>query len=226
MQDLIQQNIQRMRSIIDEAKQHEADTAMLHQILRVEITKLHSAIQLPSTDSVEALCRFVEDYVNHVPEFVAAIHDLAEESGIEAQVEGVLSIATGFFLDPPQLLESHSGMMALMDEAYLAHRLIEEVNDRYISLCGQPLAPMDMTRSNLIVHHLIGEPFANELDSAVQYSVELIMARRNDLDNRALRDYMDEHRQRGWSQEMARWPCLAEDLAIKLNFTDNPGPLH
>lgn len=226
MPNLIQHNIQQMQHIIAEAQQHELETNLLHQILSAEITKLHPSIELPSSDSVNALCRFVEDYVNHVPRFVAAIHDLAQESGIEAQVAHVLTIATGFFLEPPQLLQSHSGMMALMDEAYLAHRLIEEVNDRYISLCGQPLAPMDMTRANLIVHHLIGEPFANELDSAVQYSVDLIMARRNEVDNTALRNYMDEHQQRGWSQEVARWPCLAEDLAINLNFAGSPGPLH
>ena len=72
----------------------------------------------------------------------------------------------------PSLPSDHQGLLALLDEAYLAHRLLEEVNDRYLAHGGGQLVPLDTTRASLIVHHLLGEPFANELDALVQVTVD------------------------------------------------------
>ena len=55
-----------------------------------------------------------------------------------------------------------------MYQAYLAHRLLEELNDALNAIYNCPVIPVDMTRSNLIVHHIIGEPFANQIDGAIQ----------------------------------------------------------
>ncbi|GAA5315974.1 MAG: hypothetical protein AseanaTS_11790 [Candidatus Pelagadaptatus aseana] len=221
LQHTVQTNLGLIQSTIATARVHEQQTAELKSLLEQQLPSLHTAIELPSHNSVDTLHGFIMDYIQHVPQFIEAIHTLAEDAKIDEPISYVLKVASDFFLEPPQLLESHSGMRALMDESYLAHRLIEEVNDRFINLCGQPLAPMDMTRSNLIIHYLIGEPFANELDSAVQYCVDLIMARHSSIQSEAFQAYIEEHRDNGWYEEIKRWPCLAEDLSINLNFTSN-----
>ena len=43
-----------------------------------------------------------------------------------------LDTAEDYFLNPPQHLPADGGLEALLDEAFLAHRLLEEVNDHHI----------------------------------------------------------------------------------------------
>ncbi|HSX69979.1 MAG TPA: hypothetical protein VLF16_03520, partial [Pseudomonas sp.] len=103
------------------------------------------------------------------------------------------------------------------DEAYLAHRLVEEVNDRYIAHLGQPLIPLDTTVANVIAHQLIGEPFANQLDEAVHHTLDEL------LDDSVFRqDSVQEYRARLASpQTLAawqNWPCLSRQLGVELGL--------
>ena len=207
-----------IRKAIEQAKASEEETGLLHALLQKEVSTLHNAIRLPPDNAAEALVDFVTRYIEHVPDFVEAISSVTREANVFEYAETFLRIAKDYFLHPPELIGAQQDMKALMDEAYLAHRLMEEVNDRFISYCGAPLAPMDMTRSNLIIHHLIGESFANELDLAVQYSVELCMSKEKAFENPEFRQYLAAHQRTGWSRELQEWPCLAEDLDITLDF--------
>lgn len=211
-------DIDAIRLTIKQAKAQEAAGGHLLQLLQKQLPQLHGSIQLPKENAAQVLADFVTGYIEHVPDFIEAIADLTEQAGIYQHVSVFLKIAKDYFLSPPSIINGHVGMCALMDEAYLAHRLMEEINDRFIGICGIPLAPMDMTRSNLIIHHLIGEPFANELDMAVLYSTELLMNQERFLASPQFQQYADEHRNRGWADELERWPCLAGDQAINLQF--------
>ena len=208
-----------IRKTIALASAQEQSSGHLARSLGNAVTSMHNAIELPQKDAVKVLLQFVESYIEHVPSFIEAITDLTREAGIYAYAQTLLDIAEDFFLKPPDMIAKHTGLGAMLDEAYLAHRLMEEVNDRFIGRCGIPLAPMDMTRANIIVHYLIGEPFANELDHVVQYSVEVLMNREKVFEDKAFLNYVAVHKSRGWSEELARWPCLAKDLAINLSFT-------
>lgn len=203
-----------LKQAIQAAKAHELETGQLTHLLEARISDLHRAIQLPVNNSVPALLNFIIRYIEHVPEFVEAVADIAGEAGIEETIEPVVEIACEYFLEPPQWLEQDTGLVALMDEAYLAHRLIEEVNDRYMGHFGAPLVPMDMTRSNLIIHHLIGESFANKLDAAVHSAVDQLEQR--DRDRSKLKSFIDRCRDRNIARELIRWPCLTDTLSINL----------
>ena len=141
---------------------------------------------------------------------------MAREAGIEERIKPVLKVAEQFFLTPPALLAGHDGLDALLDEAYLAHRLVEEVNDRYIAHFGQALIPLDTTVANLVAHQLIGEPFANRLDEAVHHAVEnMLDATTFDADSaRAYRENLKNPRVvAAWQQ----WPCLSKQLGVELS---------
>ena len=106
---------------------------------------------------------------------------------------------------------------ALLDEAYLAHRLVEEVNDRYITHLGQPLIPLDTTVANVIAHQLIGEPFANQLDEAVHHAVDEL------LDEQVFQqDSVQEYRTRRSNPQTVaawqNWPCLSRQLGVELGL--------
>jgi hypothetical protein len=218
-------DINKIRETIAKAKAHEQSTSLLANQFGQNIERLHTAIELPDDNKVEALMNFVIHYIEHVPDFIEAISNITHQAGIDNYSETFIAIAKDYFLKPPEAVSTneHSGLLGLMDEAYLAHRLIEEINDRLIGQIGIPLAPMDMTRSNIIIHHLIGEPFANELDMAVHYSVESLMPKEKVFQSDNFLAYINEHKKRGWSSELERWPCLANDLSITLRFEDK-GP--
>ena len=86
-------------------------------------------------------------------------------------------MAEDYFLAPPEELPSDSGLEALLDEAFLAHRLLEEVNDHHIRHLQRPLLPVDMTEANIIVHHLLGDTFATRLEQLVQFTAAQILER-------------------------------------------------
>src|SRR5690606_41595098 len=103
--------------------------------------------------------------------------------------------------------------------------LLDVVNYRFIGYCGLPLAPMDMTRANILAHALIAEPFANELDQAVLFSAQLLLNEYG-FSGENFQRFIDAHRPRGWSEELERWPCLTDDLAIAVEFGEKPERLH
>ena len=101
---------------------------------------------------------------------------------------------------------------------------MEELNDRLMSTFGAPLAPLDMTVSNIIVHDLLGESFANELDIAVHYSIEGLFEPQKVKSFKALQKYTEAHKNGGWDETLRTWPCLAGDSSITLSFVDQSAP--
>lgn len=208
-------NITVLREHIDSALQHEANHGSLGSELASRIDSLHRCIRLPADDAAGALLRFVQAYLDKVPALIEAAACVATEAGIDARIKPVLRIAEAFFLTPPALLEGHEGLEALLDEAYLAHRLVEEVNDRYIAHFGQPLIPLDTTVANLVAHQLIGEPFANQLDSVVLHACESLLDAQIFTSDSASR-YRAQLPQLETAWQ--RWPCLSQHLGIELQL--------
>lgn len=219
------QQVSHIRDIISHAREHDKDGIQLLNLLETRASHLHEAIKLPHDQAADLLADFIARYIEQVPNFIEAITNIAQEAGIYDGVEPLLNIACDYFLSPPDIVNGNSHLETLLDEAYLAHRLLEEMNDRFIGYCGIPLAPMDMTRANIIVHELIGEPFANELDQAVLFSAELLL-NEYQFGGENFRTYIALHKKRGWSKELERWPCLTDDLAITVEFDDEPKVLN
>lgn len=205
-----------IRQAIVSAKHSERQTGHLASLLHQRAPFLHKAIRLPEQNMVPTLLHFIIRYIDHVPEFLDALNGIGNSLGIEDVTDPLLAVANEFFAQPPALLNGHHGLQALMDEAYLAHRLIEEINDRFTSHSGASLVPMDMTRSNLIIHHLIGEPFANQLDEAVALIVDnleqqdcLFVSLSSVARPGATENIL-------WQKELERWPCLTDTLVVDL----------
>lgn len=214
-----------IRQLIRQAQEQDAATNKLLEFVECRKQRLHAAIKLPEQQAAAQLADFVVRYIKHVPDFIDAIRSMAQEAGIASEVEPLLKIASDYFMSPPSIVGPHSQLEALLDEAYLAHRLLEEVNDRFMAMSGIPLAPMDMTVANVIAHELIGEPFANELDQAVLFSAELLL-NEHQFDGANFTDYVNAHRDNGWTEELERWPCLTDDLSISVDFDPNHTTRH
>lgn len=219
------ENIKDIRQTIELARDFESQSGEFERQLSRQAENLPDSINFGSPANAEAASKSLEAlvirYVEHVPDFLEAIYKIAEQAGIDSDIEPFLKIAEDYFLKPPEVIDGHRGLDALMDEAYLAHRLMEELNDRFIQDCGIPLAPLDMTRANVIIHHLIGEPFANDLDNIVHYAAENLVSNERVFNTPNFVQYVQDHAARGWSEELKRWPCLTQDLDVELNLSSS-----
>lgn len=212
-----QAQVGQIRDAIEESIEYQQGVTSLVDYLAEKAPSLHTAISLPEDSAPLRLADFVVRYIEHVPDFIEAIYEIFREACLLSKIKPLLDVATGYFLNPPSLVHRDNPLEALLEEAYLAHRLLEEINDRFILHCNQPLVPMDTTRANLIAHELIGEPFANELDQAVLFSAELLLSE-YDFSDTAFEKFFARHKKSGWSVELSRWPCLAADRSVFLNF--------
>ena len=205
-----------IRDTITLAKRQEQQHQHLAQLLesRTEQT-LHFAIQLPEENPQAALLDFVISYIDHVPDLIDQARDTAVAVNIQSVTEPFLALAEEFFLKPPEIVTDHVGLHELMDEAYLAHRLIEEINDRFMAQSSTPLVPVDMSIANLIIHSLIGEPFANELDEAVNYTVGRAQIGRHVFQTAAFKNFLATRQP---LEKAAERPCLADQLCINLRL--------
>ena len=210
-----------IRRIINDARQRNSSQQSLKTFVEERLPRLHRSIDLPGDNREQALESFLDDYVQHVPDFLKALMHVAKEAGTEDFVEAMLLSTQQFFSRPPALLENHQGTEALIDEAYYAHRLMEEVNDRILLQHGIPLTPMDMTLSNIVVHSLLGETFANELDLAVHYHIDVLFENTEAFRRPSFLSYIKQHQTDGFRNILEDWPCLAGDSAIELKISYN-----
>lgn len=210
-------NILKIRQLIAEATRLDAKDNSLAAFAAAQLPHLHHTIKLPNDSPKDVLTQFITQYIEHVPDFLEALTALMQEAEFYEQGQVFMTIAEEFFISPPELVREHTGLVALLDEAYLSHRLIEEVNDRIQLACGTPLSPMDMSLSNIVVHSLLGEEFANQLDLAVHYAIEALFNQGGALNSPNCSSYLHQHRDNRWADVLQKWPCLAGDASISLD---------
>lgn len=209
-------DIQALRERVNAARVHERSATVLDDWLEARLPELHPAITAES-DPKSALLRFVEAYVAQVPDMLEAAQAVAEEARLRPHLLPVLKVAEAFFLQPPNLPADHQGMLALLDEAYLAHRLVDEINDRYVAHGCGPLIPQDMTRANLIAHQLLGEPFSNELDVMVEEAVRQL-APESLFEDEAFGEYRASVDPETCRTLWEQWPCMSERVGMELRW--------
>lgn len=159
-----------IRTAIDAALEHERATGAFRQLLTQRLPALREKLLLPEPDPVDALMTFVVNYTESVPGSLNLVGAVSKRLGFFDYAAPFLHMAEDYFLRPPDELPDDGGLEALLDESFLAHRLLEEVNDHHIRHLQRPLLPLDMTEANLIVHYLLGDDFATRLEHLVQFT--------------------------------------------------------
>lgn len=166
-----------IREIIAAALQQESESHQLRSRLERELAELRRTLLLPEKEPIDALMAFICRYVESVPGCLRLVTAVSKRLGFFDYAAPFLHLAEDYFLHPPQDLPQDGGLEALLDEAFLAHRLLEEVNDHHIRHLQRPLLPVDMTEANIIVHHLLGDDFALRLEQLVQHTASGLLDR-------------------------------------------------
>jgi len=151
-----------IQQCIDRAVILERYKGRFRRAIRQALPRLHRSIDLPQRDLPRHLTCFVIRYIQAVPEWLRQLEALCEAAGMDfAPVRHAIARS---FAEPPERHPDQVDLAALLDNAYLAHRALEEINDQLQPACGMPLLPMDPMVANLVVRELLGERFASELD--------------------------------------------------------------
>lgn len=158
--------IQAIRQQIAGAVSHEQQTGALAALVQ-QFAQSHGAN--PTSAEVGGTVTFIREYIEHAPALLDAVAAAAEEAGVSRDVSPILEAAEQYFLAPFDFIPDHLGLLGFMDDAYLTHKLIQGVADNYRNQTGKDLLPlsMDLTKVNLVIRNLIGEPLASQLDGAV-----------------------------------------------------------
>lgn len=154
-----------IRKMIKEAIVLEKNARNLSNSL-VRVANMRG-IQLNSKQLSE-VCKFIQEYIEHAPNLLDAISAAAEKEGIIHQVIPILNAVEQYFLAPLDIIPDNLGLLGLVDDAYLAHSLIQALSDSYRNETGRTLLPLDLTETNQFIRNLIGEPQASMLDVAVE----------------------------------------------------------
>lgn len=204
-----------IREIIANAKAQEQCSGALQNYFDEQLPALGRHLLLPAAEPAHKLVRFVEQYIDYVPQFIDSATTISRRTGAYAYTAPFLHIAEDYFLTPPNDLNQETGLLALLDESFLAQRLLEEINERHNRHFQQPLLPLDMMRSNLIVHHLIGDHLANRLDSLVAHAVQRLVDREHLFEQQRYAGFKPQHvTARAW-QEL---PCLSRNADVDLRL--------
>ena len=166
-----------IRETISAALRRENESHQLRSMLEQRLPQLQQKLLLPEQEPVAALMTFITGYIESVPSCLRLVTALSKRMGFFDYAAPFLHMAEDYFLQPPDPLPQDGGLEALLDEAFLAHRLLEEVNDHHIRHLQRPLLPLDMTEANIIVHHLLGDDLATRLEQLVQFATAQLLDR-------------------------------------------------
>ena len=165
-------------------------------------------------DDGDTLYRFVLRYISEVPVMLLNLQHAAMEAGLWRYVKPVMDVALAFVQQEPEQQSSKGQIFALLHQAYLVHRLLEEVNDTYIHRVGQPMVPKDMALANVIIHTLIEEPLASTLERLVEHSVQQVFSPQIAYQDPDFCAYLSRKESNNLIQIAQPWPCLSAQMGM------------
>lgn len=156
---------QQIRQLIDQGMRREKE----NRLVRNELAERAGGDgRQVSASEIDGAMQFVIEYVEHAPALIEMIEQSATEAGIYDEVSPILKAAEDYFLAADDLIPDNLGLLGLMDDAYLAHCLIQAIADRYKAQLGSDLLPADMAETNALFRNLVEEPCATMLDERVR----------------------------------------------------------
>lgn len=206
--------------IIDQARRQEARSGTFLEQMDERAASLPDSIVVSGPNPSTCLFQFAVEYIEMAPRLIDCVETCARDSGHVALFRPFIESAIRYFTRPSPLLAQYDGLDGLLIKAYLCHRLMEEMYENNYSTRTSRLVELEATQANLLAHHLIGEPFANELDQSITITVAQIAGSPDyyDLD---LDPFVEKARDTAWDWMREYWEKLLTRNQIRFDL--NPG---
>lgn len=206
-----------LKQHINDAIATERRTRQFAQEMSCLTSGLHATVNLPEKKPGQSLAEFVEKYVAQVPKSLAVMEKAAAEAETRPLILPLIKITEDFFFKPPAILSQSNKFKGVMEAAYLSHRLIEEINDRYMAQAETPLLPVDMLTANLIIHNLIGEPFANQLDDFC-FKLAQVLINPDHSPSQAAGAAVSKEKQILWTKAWQHWSETLDETEVSIEL--------
>ena len=206
--------------IIDQARRKEARSGAFLRQLKGKVASLPSSVAIDGYQPATCLFQFAVEYIEMAPRLIECVEACAKEAGEADLFAPFVDAAIRYFTQPSALLIRYAGLDGLLIQAYLCHRLMEEVYENNHSTRVSELVDLEAIRANLLAHELIGEPFANELDDAITVTV-LQIAGTPDFYDLDLDPFVEQVNNTAWDWMRNYWENLLVRNHIRLSL--NPG---
>ncbi|WP_051687250.1 hypothetical protein [Microbulbifer sp. HZ11] len=195
---------------IERAVAAEQARSRFRRSLHDTLPNLHRSIHLPQRDAPLHITCFVIRYIQVIPSWLARLEQLCDAGGLDFRP--VRDLILHSFGEIPERQPQEHGLGSILDEAYLTHRIMEEINDTLQPVCGTPLLPMDPMVANLVVRELLGEALACQLDDLAEVLLQRFEPA--ELDPARLVS-MILYKQR-FEDVPGEWPDFANHMQIEL----------
>ncbi len=203
--------------IIDQARRQEARSGAFLRQMKEKAARLPGSVVVDGYQPATSLFQFAVEYIEMAPRLIECVDACAREAGITELFQPFIDAAIRFFTQPSVLLVRYDGLDGLLIRAYLCHRLMEEMQDNNRSIRASELIDLEATRANLLVHELIGEPFANELDDAITVTV-LQTAGTPDYYDLDLDPFVNQVNHQAWDWMRHYWENLLDRNHIRFSL--------
>ncbi|MFD1216715.1 MULTISPECIES: hypothetical protein [Microbulbifer] len=199
-----------IQQCIDRAVVAEQERGRFRRSLHDTLPRLHHSIQLPQRDAPLHITCFVIRYIQVIPQWMQRLEQLCKAGGLDFLP--VRDLVAHSFKEIPERQPHEHGLGSILDEAYLAHRVMEEINDALQTVCGTPLLPMDPMIANLIVRELLGEKLACQLDDLTDILLQRFEPVELDPTHLVALILHKQH----FDDAPGEWPDFANQLQIEL----------
>jgi uncharacterized membrane protein YkvA (DUF1232 family) len=124
-------------------------------------------------DGLTAFCR---GYIRAVADLLLACDRAATQAGAIQFAGPLLQSAAGYFLQQRDYIPDESGTFGLLDDAYLACRLVARTSEVVAAARGMPLLDTALDQHSPTVRVLIGEPLASRVDGDIEQTMAQVAA--------------------------------------------------
>lgn len=204
--------------VIQQAAELEQRGSGLQRQISERLQLLPPMIAIDDPQPALCLLRFAIEYIEMAPRLIECVEACAQEAQASALFTPFISAALNFFAQPSPALAQYDGLDGLLIKAYLCHRLMEDLYENNKSIRNSQLVDVEATQANLLVHHLLGEPFANELDQTIQ-QLGLQIAGSPDYYELDLKPFVQQASHAAWNWMRHYWLNLLERNHIYFRFS-------
>jgi uncharacterized membrane protein YkvA (DUF1232 family) len=159
----------RMRQYIASVRQQPGSA----KVLRDRLLQLVPGMQSAQMAQLETA---IDNYIDAAPVLMEGIYSAAERMQIVPAVEPLLTAATQYFFGANDLVPDHLGTLGLIDDTYVVHLVVHNLNVVYQQNTSVALLNVDLREPAAALRAIIGEPIATQLDQAVNSTLEQILA--------------------------------------------------
>lgn len=183
---------------------------------------LHDSLQRPQSGSTgEALLAYTLSYIRLTADSLRWIEQNLSHCEQGSFGRTLFQTCLNYYLAPATPLLQNSGLPGLVLKTYQCARLLEECYENNRQLLTGQTANLQLMPANLLTHLLIGEPFANELDSASLEDFERIAPPDHFFELKLLPTSASELPDSNLEAIKTRWQDLLEDHGLQFSFLNS-----